>query len=78
MRLTRERNGITNKQVALAAGISLNTLWTWEAGERMPGLLTFVAWCRAVVVDPERAIATVELIAGEADADGSDVCGARA
>lgn len=68
MRLMRERNGLTEQQVALGAGVSRNTLWTWEAGQRMPGLLTFVAWCRAAMVEPERAIRSVELLADEVNA----------
>lgn len=68
MALVRVRNGLTQKQVALGSGVARVTVHEWEAGKRMPNLLTFVAWCRAAMVEPERAISAVELLADEAEA----------
>lgn len=62
MTLQRERNGLTQKQVALGAGVARVTVHEWEAGTRMPGVLTFLAWCRAALIEPVQAIEAVEMM----------------
>lgn len=62
MENVRRQNGLTQKQVALGAEVARVTVHEWEAGTRMPGVLTFIAWCRAVRADPAQAITAVEML----------------
>ena len=68
MRLVRARQHLTLKEVAVGCGVARVTVYTWEAGDRMPGVLLFIAWCRAVFIEPAQAISTVEILTEDADA----------
>ena len=62
MRLQRERKNLTQKQVALGAGVDTSTLWYWETGKREPSCTRFIDWAHAVFLTPADAITGIDAV----------------
>ena len=45
IRLHRTKKGLTQEDLAELLGVSRNTIYLWESGERLPSLLNYFRIC---------------------------------